>query len=61
VQLPTEPIGSIPRPPELVAAFGRHGEDVPEAYVAAVRDTLERFEATGVLGTRLADEVLAGS
>jgi 5-methyltetrahydropteroyltriglutamate--homocysteine methyltransferase len=53
VSLPTEPIGSIPRPTELMegveAAAG--GEISPEALEAlfanAVRDTITRFEATG--------------
>lgn len=51
--LPTEPIGSIPRPRELqdamaAAAQGRIGADELEAsFAAAVRDTLARFEATG--------------
>ena len=51
--IPTEPIGSIPRPPELIeglAAFGR-GEISPdglqELQDRALRDTIERFEATG--------------
>lgn len=51
--LPTEPIGSIPRPAELIeaqAAFER-GELAATALEAmaleAVRDTLARFEATG--------------
>ena len=48
--IPTEPIGSIPRPPELIAA--RDGAALPAAeldalYEAAVRDTIARFEATG--------------
>lgn len=48
--IPTEPIGSIPRPPELIAA--RDGGALPAAeldalYEAAVRDTIARFEATG--------------
>lgn len=52
-QIPTEPIGSIPRPPSLLAgmsaaAEGRIGEDELEAlYADAVRDTIERFEQTG--------------
>lgn len=51
--LPTEPIGSIPRPQALQdamrsAAEGRIGSDELEALVDdAVRDTLRRFEATG--------------
>jgi 5-methyltetrahydropteroyltriglutamate--homocysteine methyltransferase len=48
--IPTEPIGSIPRPIELVEAVARSGLDSPEAgalYQAAVQDTIQRFEATG--------------
>jgi 5-methyltetrahydropteroyltriglutamate--homocysteine methyltransferase len=50
IRIPTEPIGSIPRPPELLQAIERHGATSPaieEDYRAAVRDTIERFEATG--------------
>ena len=48
--IPTEPIGSIPRPLQLieaVAALG-DGEDpkLDPLYNAAIRDTIERFEAT---------------
>ena len=48
--IPTEPIGSIPRPPELIEALARKDCDDPSLlplYEAAVRDTVERFEATG--------------
>ena len=48
--LPTEPIGSIPRPPELIAAIGNGDRADPELdtlYDAAVKDTVERFSATG--------------
>jgi methionine synthase II (cobalamin-independent) len=51
--LPTEPIGSIPRPKELIegmAAFGagRISAGALEAlFDGAVRDTLRRFEETG--------------
>ena len=48
--IPTEPIGSLPRPPELLAAIARLGGDDPALeplYEAAIRDTIERFEATG--------------
>ena len=51
--LPTEPIGSIPRPAELIEGMkafgdGRIGEDALEAlFDAAVRDTIRRFEETG--------------
>ena len=51
--LPTEPIGSIPRPPALVQAIrdcdaGRlDPADLDALYDEAVADTLRRFEATG--------------
>jgi 5-methyltetrahydropteroyltriglutamate--homocysteine methyltransferase len=48
--IPTEPIGSIPRPLELIEAIGRCGSRAPSIeplYESAVRDTIERFEATG--------------
>src|SRR5437870_11415385 len=50
--IPTEPIGSIPRPPDLVAgaqrfATGRASRDqVARRQGAASRDTIKRFEAT---------------
>jgi len=50
MNLPTEPIGSIPRPPALLEAIAARaaGDPVLEAlYDAALRDTIERFEATG--------------
>ncbi len=49
----TEPIGSIPRPPALIQAMhacasGAIGRDALDAaYAAALKDTIERFEATG--------------
>lgn len=48
--IPTEPIGSIPRPVSLIDAVARLGPDDPSLdplYEAAIRDTVERFEATG--------------
>jgi 5-methyltetrahydropteroyltriglutamate--homocysteine methyltransferase len=51
--IPTEPIGSIPRPAELLRAIeanaaGHVSSEVLErAYDDAVRDTVQRFEATG--------------
>ena len=51
--LPTEPIGSIPRSPELragmaAAAEGRiTAEQLDQLFDEAVTDTLRRFEATG--------------
>jgi 5-methyltetrahydropteroyltriglutamate--homocysteine methyltransferase len=48
--IPTEPIGSIPRPPRLLAALAtRDGTDpsLGPVYEEATRDTLACFEATG--------------
>ena len=48
--IPTEPIGSIPRPLELLDAINRYGSSNPvldPLYDAAIRDTIEQFEATG--------------
>jgi 5-methyltetrahydropteroyltriglutamate--homocysteine methyltransferase len=47
--IPTEPIGSIPRPLDLIERIAEDGEDSDLApfYETAVRDTIERFEATG--------------
>lgn len=48
--IPTEPIGSIPRPPELIAAANQDtadGAQLDAMYEAAVRDTVLQFEATG--------------
>jgi 5-methyltetrahydropteroyltriglutamate--homocysteine methyltransferase len=50
VTLPTEPIGSIPRPVDLIERIAKaDGEDpsLEPLYEAAVRDTIERFEAAG--------------
>lgn len=51
--IPTEPIGSIPRPADLLAAMHEHAtakishEQLLVAEEAALRDTIERFERTG--------------
>lgn len=51
--IPTEPIGSIPRPAALMEAFQAFGKgELPEDQFQAVcedalRDTIERFQATG--------------
>ena len=48
--IPTEPIGSIPRPIPLIEAVATGSiteQDLDPLYEAAVRDTIERFEATG--------------
>jgi 5-methyltetrahydropteroyltriglutamate--homocysteine methyltransferase len=48
--LPTEPIGSIPRPLALIEAVAAKRHDDPSLaalYDDAIRDTVARFEATG--------------
>jgi 5-methyltetrahydropteroyltriglutamate--homocysteine methyltransferase len=49
--IPTEPIGSIPRPLPLIEAVAASGDGadpkLEPLYDAAIRDTIERFEATG--------------
>jgi 5-methyltetrahydropteroyltriglutamate--homocysteine methyltransferase len=48
--IPTEPIGSIPRPLRLIEAVAAtDGTDpaLDPLYEEAIRDTIERFEATG--------------
>ncbi|HYF35217.1 MAG TPA: hypothetical protein VD994_08025 [Prosthecobacter sp.] len=50
ITIPTEPIGSIPRPLELIHAFANVAADDPRLdhlYQAAVEDTVRCFEATG--------------
>src|ERR1700704_2296729 len=51
MSIPTEPIGSIPRPVQLinaVRALGDHTHPkLDSLYEEAIRDTIERFEATG--------------
>jgi 5-methyltetrahydropteroyltriglutamate--homocysteine methyltransferase len=51
--IPTEPIGSIPRPAELIAAIGAFQNNqieaavLEDAYAEALSDTIRRFERTG--------------
>ncbi|TAN52278.1 MAG: 5-methyltetrahydropteroyltriglutamate--homocysteine methyltransferase [Methylococcaceae bacterium] len=53
MSIPTESIGSIPRPPQLLDALrefraGRLSQNrLDECCDAALRDTIQRFEATG--------------
>jgi len=54
ISIPTEPIGSIPRPLGLIERVAQCGSadpnedpDLASHYEDAVRDTIERFEATG--------------
>ncbi len=51
--LPTQPIGSIPRPLELIQAMAAQAQgqvtaaELEALYTAATKDTILRFEATG--------------
>ena len=51
--IPTEPVGSLPRPAKLQEAYARYDageigkDELAEQQEAAVRDSIERFEATG--------------
>jgi 5-methyltetrahydropteroyltriglutamate--homocysteine methyltransferase len=48
--IPTEPIGSIPRPVDLIERVGSGDIEDPNLsplYEDAIRDTIERFEAAG--------------
>src|SRR3984893_3555333 len=49
--IPTEPIGSIPRPLSLIQAVNARGDGTDPSldglYEEATRDTIEQFEATG--------------
>jgi 5-methyltetrahydropteroyltriglutamate--homocysteine methyltransferase len=50
ITIPTEPIGSIPRPLGLIEKLAKADSEDPELaalYEDAIRDTIQRFEATG--------------
>ena len=51
MDIPTEPIGSIPRPLALIEAIKALGDGTDPSletlYDESIRDTVERFEATG--------------
>src|ERR1700704_2688279 len=50
ITIPTEPIGSVPRPLDLIERVAKGDSDDPELaplYDHAIRETIERFEATG--------------
>ncbi|HTB65169.1 MAG TPA: hypothetical protein VK727_03015 [Steroidobacteraceae bacterium] len=51
MNIPTEPIGSIPRPLQLIEAVNACGDGTDPSldglYEAATRETIELFEATG--------------
>ena len=51
--IPTEPVGSLPRPAKLQAAYADYDagkatrEQLEKAQDDAVRDSISRFEVTG--------------
>src|SRR3984957_13737291 len=51
MKIPTEPIGSIPRPVELIEAIAETGDYADQRldplYEKAIRETIEEFEETG--------------
>jgi 5-methyltetrahydropteroyltriglutamate--homocysteine methyltransferase len=50
ITIPTEPIGSIPRPVDLIERVAKGDNEDPNLasfYEDAIRDTIERFEAAG--------------
>src|ERR1700692_3000760 len=51
MNIPTEPIGSIPRPLSLIQAVSSLGDGtdpkLDSLYEGAIRDTIKQFEATG--------------
>ena|SRR5882724_13382483 len=50
IAIPTEPNGSIPRPVDLIERVAKVDSEYPDLaplYEDAIRDTIERFEATG--------------
>ena len=49
MRIPTEPIGSIPRPAELIAAITSpsNSTDLNGLYEKAISNTLNEFEKTG--------------
>ena len=47
IVIPTEPIGSIPRPVDLIERVAKSDSEDPNLaplYEDAIRDTIERFE-----------------
>lgn len=51
MKIPTEPIGSIPRPAKLIEAIAQAGDyadpNLDPLYEEAIQDTIKQFEATG--------------
>jgi 5-methyltetrahydropteroyltriglutamate--homocysteine methyltransferase len=49
IMIPTEPIGSIPKPVDLIERIAKSDRKDPSLaplYEDAIRDTIERFETT---------------
>ena len=58
ITIPTEPIGSIPRPLDLIERVAKSDSEDPDLapfYEDAVRDTIERFEAQALRSLRTAN------
>ena len=62
--IPTEPIGSIPRPPALVDAVAKNGGNTDDPALEplfddAIRDTVRAVRSNGVAGgdRRRAEEI----
>jgi 5-methyltetrahydropteroyltriglutamate--homocysteine methyltransferase len=56
ITIPTEPIGSLPRPADLIERVAKADSEDPNLaplYKNAIRDTMKRFEATGSVDPRL--------
>jgi 5-methyltetrahydropteroyltriglutamate--homocysteine methyltransferase len=47
MRIPSEPIGSIPRPSELIAAITSNGAGLQQLYDSAIKLTISEFEQTG--------------
>src|SRR6267143_5807491 len=51
IKIPIEPIGSVSRPVDLIERIAKGDSEDPNPaplYEVAIRDTIERFEATGL-------------
>jgi hypothetical protein len=58
ITIPTEPIGSIPRPIDLIERVAKGDREDPSLAPLcedAIRDTIERFETTGSPASLLAE------
>jgi hypothetical protein len=58
ITIPTEPIGRIPRPVDLIERIAKGDREDPSLaslYDDTIRDTIERFETTGSPASLLAE------